>query len=239
VARLNGRAAKGRRQRALARRKGLCTRCLKEKTHDFSLCGRCRLGLKSSRLRKRHLGLCPNCSSRVDPGKVYCNTCIARCARHVVQKRRRWRLARLCLRCGKRRDGSSLQCKTCLLYMRQVKRRFWIRVRQALLDRLGHMCRCCGLRDGRFLSVDHVWNDGYKERRRTSNPYQLYRKILAGSVDSATVQLLCYNCNMAKAFNGGTCPHAALRSVPTPIEVDGTRSAAANRCPGLVRQKPA
>jgi hypothetical protein len=55
-----------------------------------------------------------------------------------------------------------------------------------------------------FLQLDHVHNDGAKERAETrTSAYML--ALREGFPDR--YQLLCANCNSGKARNGGVCPH--------------------------------
>ena len=72
-------------------------------------------------------------------------------------------------------------------------------------------CACCGLADYRFLTVDHVDGDGSAHRSgvKKETPYRL--------------QLLCWNCNMAKGTSGD-CPHkTGTRAVYLPVIVDRHR----------------
>ena len=76
--------------------------------------------------------------------------------------------------------------------------------RHELLELMGGACVCCDERDPIFLQVDHVFNDGHKDRK----------KYNGGSISTAILlkiwnetperlQLLCSNCNHAKMRNGG------------------------------------
>ena len=69
----------------------------------------------------------------------------------------------------------------------------------------GNRCKCCGEADTRFLSIDHVNNDGHVERKAKTQGNLYSRIIRAGFPDS--YQLLCFNCNLGKARNKGVCPH--------------------------------
>jgi hypothetical protein len=71
----------------------------------------------------------------------------------------------------------------------------------------GNKCACCGEDNPKFLSIDHVNNDGYKERKsRGGSSDQIIRNIIKNKFPD-TYQLLCFNCNLGKARNGGVCPH--------------------------------
>lgn len=69
-------------------------------------------------------------------------------------------------------------------------------------------CSCCGENEIKFLSIDHINGGGNEHRRSISKggrggnmPYWLLRNDLPEGF-----QVLCHNCNMAKAFYG-QCPH--------------------------------
>lgn len=73
----------------------------------------------------------------------------------------------------------------------------------------GSVCNCCGESDPRFLTVDHIDNDGHSERWLSGTRItggQLYQKIVKANYPSK-YQLLCMNCNWGKRMNKGVCPH--------------------------------
>ena len=85
------------------------------------------------------------------------------------------------------------------------------KIKAEAYNALGKMCNCCKLTDARFLTLDHINGDGYKERsykgiRRISgrNAYFIARQK---NWNSSIYQLLCWNCNCAKAGNNNVCPH--------------------------------
>jgi len=85
-------------------------------------------------------------------------------------------------------------------------------LRAQVFDALGGACYCCGLDDHRFLTIDHVQNDGLKDRSRFGfkmNGRTFYAYMLAQGCPRDRYQLACYNCNMARAHagKGRTCPH--------------------------------
>jgi hypothetical protein len=72
----------------------------------------------------------------------------------------------------------------------------------------GYICACCGETEPKFLTIDHVNNDGYMRRKYGKEPsgassYAYLRKM--GYPEG--FQVLCMNCNFGKAMNGGICPH--------------------------------
>jgi len=79
-------------------------------------------------------------------------------------------------------------------------------------DGYGHKCVCCGESDTRFLTLDHVDEDGAKHREqlafagRRGTGVKLYKWIVSHGWPK-TIQVLCYNCNCGRFRNGGICPH--------------------------------
>lgn len=69
-------------------------------------------------------------------------------------------------------------------------------------------CACCDESEYKFLCIDHINNDGAKDRR--DNPSHatgrgLYTRLIKEGYPEG-YQLLCFNCNMAKGIHG-KCPH--------------------------------
>lgn len=78
-----------------------------------------------------------------------------------------------------------------------------------ILAQYGAFCACCGENNACFLTIDHIHNDGYKERNGSKyRAYGLwyYLRIIAANYPD-NLQILCFNCNIAKQHNGGECPH--------------------------------
>ena len=77
--------------------------------------------------------------------------------------------------------------------------------------KLGAVCSCCGEAQKRFLTLDHIKNDGYLERK-TSYGHSLTKAQKTGW-DKKKYQVLCSNCNLGKSLNGGICPHQQISTV--------------------------
>jgi hypothetical protein len=88
--------------------------------------------------------------------------------------------------------------------------RMW-RTKRETVDAYGGKCMCCGEKALEFLSIDHIYNDG-KQHRASLNGLVgsgFYRHLKKnGFPDKDRLQVLCYNCNGAKAYYG-RCPHQA------------------------------
>lgn len=97
-------------------------------------------------------------------------------------------------------------------YLEKVRNRFKKLhpiLRHAVIEGYGGKCACCGETTTAFLNVDHVNNDGYIARKNGHHPTsaQQFLRWLIKNNFPKTFQLLCWNCNLGKAFNGGICPH--------------------------------
>lgn len=80
-------------------------------------------------------------------------------------------------------------------------------VRCLALGRYGMVCACCGEKEVRFLSFDHVENDGKLARSKGMYGKRLYAWIAKQGAPPETLRVLCFNCNLGRQFNGGVCPH--------------------------------
>ena len=73
--------------------------------------------------------------------------------------------------------------------------------RQQKLNFFVKRCVCCGETDERYLEIDHVHNDGYKET--TKNGSRTSASLKQIKEDTSRFQILCSNCNRAKHQNDG------------------------------------
>ena len=77
----------------------------------------------------------------------------------------------------------------------------------------GYECKCCGVTEATFLSIDHMNNDGAKQRKELhgKTPGYLYTYLRRNKFP-AGYQVLCMNCQVGKHRNGGVCPHQVTRN---------------------------
>lgn len=105
------------------------------------------------------------------------------------------------------RFGRESRCKACRSILNRAHNE---QVRQATFAAYGGKCACCGESETKFLTIDHINNDGSKER--TSNKtaraagVMFYRVLQRRGFPKDNYQLLCWNCNCAKGL-WGICPH--------------------------------
>jgi hypothetical protein len=97
-------------------------------------------------------------------------------------------------------------------HLREGDRKRRLAIRTEVMNHYGgFVCVCCGEKEPRFLSLDHVNNDGAAFRRtisgkRTSAGYHTYI-VLKRRGYPPGYQVLCMNCNHGKRMNHGVCPH--------------------------------
>lgn len=72
------------------------------------------------------------------------------------------------------------------------------------------VCKCCGEREYKFLSLDHINGGGSQHRKQYGSKY-LYSWTIQNKFPGG-YQVLCHNCNMAKGFYK-VCPHQAEREI--------------------------
>lgn len=72
-------------------------------------------------------------------------------------------------------------------------------------------CACCGEKEIKFLSVDHINNGGAKHRKElgiVGGGIRFYFWLQKNKLPEG-FQILCHNCNQAKG-SYGICPHKEL-----------------------------
>lgn len=223
-------------QRARAARfqqAGLC-RCGKPPTPGGALCPKCLDKVRRYTPSRRQLennykarGLC-YCGRQPDPGFVRCAKCRAKSKTYDAKRVERLDANKLCRRCGAPRDGPQSCCTTCRRNQRERVHKKYIShkdeilfkgrlqkaaMRSRCISAYGGKCVCCGESEQRFLTLDHVQNDGAAHRKEIGGGgWTGYRWAEANGYPP-NLQLMCYNCNMGRALSGGICPHKAKSSL--------------------------
>lgn len=90
-------------------------------------------------------------------------------------------------------------------YYRSRNRLLFYDARVKVLSYLNPELKCekCGIDDIRLLTIDHINNDGYQERKNKT-AYQIYKKIVEMPLSAARkkYQVLCRNCNWLRRYEG-------------------------------------
>lgn len=119
-----------------------------------------------------------------------------------------------------KKDGLSYYCKECTREynkeyrkthpeLKDKKKKYWIEYRLKVLSYYSNgelKCNCCGENIYEFLSIDHIDGGGNSHRKELGSKY-IYSWLIQNNFPEG-FQVLCHNCNMAKAFYG-ECPHKA------------------------------
>lgn len=190
----------------------LCGKCKEDKPEaEFS---------KNNQRPRGYQHYCKKCSVRVGLARYHADP-IARnkaladgharyvaIARGKLEEKKRLGICYWC-------ERPSVPSQTrCMYHLEKAKREQIARtvkhfglLRKKILDVYGRQCECCGENMERFLTIDHVNNDGKEHRKTYSN---LYRWLIKNGFPRDGFQVLCMNCNWGKQMNGGVCPHKQI-----------------------------
>ena len=90
---------------------------------------------------------------------------------------------------------------------RQNALNYYYRLSDAAIQAYGgYRCVWCGIGDPIVLTLDHIHNNGRAERRALKKQGASFYKWLRDNGYPAGFQVLCMNCNHAKARNRGVLP---------------------------------
>lgn len=188
---------------------------------------------KERREKRKQNGLCVICGQPSVAKKTMCQTCAENEADYRKQKRIRRINDGLCTYCGKCPPIlNKKRCQKChnrhitwvnskrdhiRAYHESYKvRNLELRTqrKKAAMDQYGGKCFCCGETDIRFLTIDHINEDGAEHRRKIAPDFkgtvpggEHFYRWLAKNDWPFGLQVACYNCNIAKHWNNGICPH--------------------------------
>lgn len=164
--------------------------------------------------KKRSLGNCTDCPERAVLGKSKCEEHLHK-ASNLQKKIMAERTENgLCTRCGNGPLKTKRHCGPC-----RVKINLWLTEKrkkdvELIKDHYGRACMCCGETESAFLTLDHINDDGGKQRKEfnTDTYLVIARKHRKTGVWPDDLQVLCYNCNSGRYRNGGICPHKSSKS---------------------------
>lgn len=133
--------------------------------------------------------------------------------RTVYQQRK---AAGICTGCGGPRDCEKLMCGACREVAHRASASNYRKKKLRVLERYGGaFCACCGESELKFLTLDHIANDGKEHRLQLASDQggypDLYKWAMRNDFPPG-LRVLCYNCNIGRARNKGICPHAQATS---------------------------
>lgn len=100
------------------------------------------------------------------------------------------------------------ECRACINLRTKL---LWRRTRKEIFDHYGWTCKCCGESIPEFMTLDHINDDGYKDKNPNGSKKsgkELYLLVKKEGFPNR-FQTLCHNCNFGKKLEGG-CPHKRL-----------------------------
>lgn len=152
-------------------------------------------------------------------------------------RRKLWKnreLNGLCIYCGNQTPVSNKKgCQICLdkkvkntlnfdkKHKGEKQLQYRLRIKYEILKMYGNKCKCCGEEEKMFLTIDHINNDGKKDRDEKYNTHKFYLSLKRNPLRN-DLQVLCFNCNLGKSINGGICPHKFINKTLLPI-IDNRR----------------
>lgn len=145
-------------------------------------------------------GLCGQCGRKPTEGRKLCEHCCKLSRDHRDRQREKG----IC-KCGRAPVKGNRTCELC----RENTRKHNDRVRHvAFMAYGGYECVCCGETTREFLQLDHIHDDGAEHRKANDIQAgtQFYWWLEKNNYPNDLIQVLCANCNYAKAFYG-CCPH--------------------------------
>lgn len=81
------------------------------------------------------------------------------------------------------------------------------KLKDETVNAYGGRCKCCGEQQLTFLTVDHALGGGNEHRRRVGGSGAHTYRWLRDRGWPEGFQILCFNCNAGRHWNGGRCPH--------------------------------
>ena len=115
---------------------------------------------------------------------------------------------KICKECGrkyspynKRQKYCSTKCKF-KYYNKNRRKELKKQQRILAIKSLGNKCQLCETEDMFFLCLDHINDDGYKDKEKWTSDSVRNRWIIKNPNKAKKIfQILCYNCNGLKQNN--------------------------------------
>lgn len=212
------------------KQRGLCSQCGSEKFELETMCTRCSDKLKAKYAKLRDDERCVNCRGPTN-GKTRCQPCLLIQSERAKSRRKEYAQKRRCISCGEQAEKK--HCTKCLLKMKKLRddrkeaglcsacgniadktrclhceamnRLSVEKLRDQVFEAYGGAsCKCCGESTVEFLALDHINNDGARQRASVGSG-GVYRWVRRNGFPPG-YQVLCHNCNWGKRVCG-ICPH--------------------------------
>jgi hypothetical protein len=118
-----------------------------------------------------------------------------------------------------RMEYSSPERKAVIL---ESQKRLRMRSKIYVLKMYGGECALCNTDEMAVLSIDHINNDGYKDRKLSHSQYEILKRNLQNGQKRDDLQVLCMNCQFRKRIYGDNTKNwdrskIFLSSIPLPV----------------------
>jgi len=122
----------------------------------------------------------------------------------------------VCLRCGSPVKDRHTNCLSCRVSINKgqnqryknnpgpckaLQKKLRAKAKKEVFDHYGRKCAWCGETNPAFLTIDHINNDGNRERLQYGSGGVFYLHVVRAGFPT-NLQVLCFNCNCAKGFRG-------------------------------------
>lgn len=101
--------------------------------------------------------------------------------------------------------------KLCLLCQNLRRKNAKATQRKIAMSHYGDSCICCTETEFKFLTFDHINNDGNVFRKQFGQRSSTLVSWIIKQDYPNSIQILCYNCNNVKAIYG-TCIHSERKN---------------------------
>ncbi len=95
-----------------------------------------------------------------------------------------------------------------------ARKRYYDKWKKQVFDHYGYQCVCCGEDEHRFLTIDHMNDNGAQQRELVGAGYVFFKWLVANNYPN-DYRVLCHNCNTGRFRNGGKCPHETRKYLPS------------------------
>lgn len=161
-------------------------------------------------------GVCGECGANsIKPPMKRCDRCLERLKKAQQKHRDKLKSDSLCYSCKVplEKSGYCQSCREVLKvankklgpeYHRQTTKKSREKLRLDVVTAYGGKCKCCGVEELVFLTIDHIDGNGGQHRKELGSNTAVYAWLRQNNYPEG-FQVLCWNCNWAK-WHGG-CPH--------------------------------
>lgn len=154
---------------------------------------------KTRRKRYIELGLCMTCGKE---NNTEFNNCLE-CGKKMNERTSNWRRNNP-IRNKEIKNNSYLKNHESILkHAREYSKAYWLKV----IIHYGAKCSCCGETIIEFLTIDHMYEEGHKQRNRLHRQGRTLYLWLVQNNYPEGYQVMCFDCNCGRARNNGICPH--------------------------------